>query len=115
MALAGLSFHSHGEAWLGVLNITDPDVSKRWFLYPPGKGFSEKHQQQMNPYLPVQSLAKQHLDVTNFDSLNQEFLYCDQYPGEIMYIPDGWAHMTLNRGSYTKFVATNISFIVFRP
>jgi hypothetical protein len=146
----------HGEAWLGLLNMSGHLAAKRWFLFPPGQGLSAGQQAELNPYIPV---SKQVTDLfparargvggdglwaesggpdlpapsdipglafeassstssgtssssstststssTSTSSTSASVgaggtpAHCLQRPGEVLYVPAGWAHMTLNQG-----------------
>jgi hypothetical protein len=83
---AGLPFHNHGDSWLAVVHGT-----KHWFLYresPPLTGASislggARHwAQKVLPTLMPE----------------QKPLQCTQKAGELLFVPQGWAHATLNMG-----------------
>ncbi|XP_065937740.1 bifunctional arginine demethylase and lysyl-hydroxylase JMJD6 isoform X3 [Magallana gigas] len=83
---SGVSFHKHADAWNGVIY-----GQKRWFLYPtthtpPGgvyPGFT-----QMEWYSKVYpSLTEDHAPME-----------CVQEAGEILYLPEGTYHGTINLG-----------------
>lgn len=105
----GLPFHTHGETWLGLVY-----GSKMWYFYPPGTGPPPPSVQQ--PFSPLDSVSHW-ADVTlpSLRSLpfaptprgntslpaGEEFyrpLECLQSPGDIMYVPAGWSHQTINVG-----------------
>lgn len=98
-----------------------PDVGKQWFVQPPGSPPASSDQESINPYIPVsefvESVLKQrlqrslltaqaddHFDAVEEISVNGAVVsgvvrYCNQRPGDVVYIPDGWPHLTLNIGS----------------
>ena len=82
---AGLPFHNHGESWLGLVH-----GSKHWFLYPPGTAASVP----MDVISGVQYWARNVLPTLGGNKPMQ----CTQKPGEILYVPQGWIHATLNIG-----------------
>lgn len=83
---SGVSFHKHADAWNGVIY-----GQKRWFLYPtthtpPGgvyPGFT-----QIEWYNKI------------YPSLSEEDapMECVQEAGEILYLPEGTYHGTINLG-----------------
>ncbi|XP_060070677.1 uncharacterized protein LOC132550604 [Ylistrum balloti] len=83
---SGVSFHKHADAWNGVIF-----GRKRWFLYdihqtPPGgvyPGFTQNEwYKKLYPYLD--------------DALKPQ--ECVQEAGEILYLPEGTYHGTINLG-----------------
>ncbi|XP_041347741.1 uncharacterized protein LOC121367556 isoform X2 [Gigantopelta aegis] len=83
---SGVSFHNHAEAWNGVVY-----GSKRWFLYsketaPPGgvyPGYS-----QLDWFSKVYPVLSE----------TQKPVECVQQAGEIIYLPEGMYHGTINIG-----------------
>lgn len=114
---SGLPFHSHGSTYLGLVHGL-----KRWFVYPPGINPPSLVQQRSNPLLSVwdwfttvyplfSSLKAEYApfpgEVGNAGSTSKSQsqkssgyrpLECIQRPGDIIYIPAGWLHQTLNIG-----------------
>lgn len=83
---SGVSFHKHADAWNGVIY-----GEKRWFLYPvnhtpPGgvyPGFSQiEWFDKVYPFLPESEKPQE----------------CVQKAGEILYLPEGTYHGTINLG-----------------
>ena len=68
---SGAPLHFHQDAWNAVLF-----GKKSWSLYPThNSSYSKKIYPDWNaPY------------------------YCDQYPGDIVYVPDAWSHAVYNHG-----------------
>jgi len=101
----GLPFHTHGESWLGLVHGL-----KMWYIYPPGTG---PPLAVLNSSSPLTSVAEWVSTVlptlrdlpfasTSGDSGNSDKGYrpieCLQRPGDIMYVPSGWSHQTINVG-----------------
>jgi len=82
---SGLPFHSHGAAWFQLLYGV-----KEWFLYKPGHMPRKVQKQWASPNQQWQTAAAQ--------APEQKPLHCLQMPGQVMYVPAGWLHSTLNRG-----------------
>ena len=96
----GLPFHSHGKTWLALLH-----GSKRWLVYPPGFNAPAEAQARFNPLKPVHAWLEdvypslRDLPVAGSSSAAASRpIECIQRPGDIVYLPDGWAHMTVNVG-----------------
>ena len=103
----GLPFHSHGKTWLALIH-----GSKRWLVYPPGYNAPAEIQQQFNPllsnyvwmqnvYPKLASLPPAPVDPSADTASTSPYsrpLECVQRPGDIIYLPEGWAHMTINIG-----------------
>jgi len=106
---SGLPFHSRGRSYLGLVHGL-----KRWFVYPPGHSPPSSVARVSNP---LQSVFEWFTNVYPlFDSLDAKVpsvsartpltergagyrpLECVQQPGDIVYIPAGWAQQTLNVG-----------------
>lgn len=89
---AGLSFHSHGDSWLGLVH-----GRKRWLLYPPG-GAPRQLFESLGPIAPPmhewvrRSLPKLPVEVPS------PLVDCLQKAGEAVYVPAGWLHATVNLG-----------------
>ena len=84
---AGLPFHSHGDAWLGLVH-----GSKRWFLYAPGE-FDEVDRNRTSPHQPVSDWAE-----TVLPHVASKPIQCTQRAGEVLFVPASWLHATLNVG-----------------
>ncbi|PRP85664.1 jmjC domain-containing protein 8-like [Planoprotostelium fungivorum] len=79
----GVPFHTHGAVFAEVLH-----GMKRWFLYPPGAHPN---------FDPNDSTLKWMEDI--YPLVRENGLYeCMLRPGEILYLPHGWWHATLNLG-----------------
>ena len=106
---SGLPFHSHGRSYSALVHGL-----KRWFAYPPGYGPPYEVEERSNPLLntfdwltKVYPLfdelgAKYPPQRPDYDAnmLNTGYrpLECVQRPGDILYLPAGWLHQTLNIG-----------------
>ncbi|BFZ08063.1 hypothetical protein BsWGS_11102 [Bradybaena similaris] len=85
-SMTGVVFHKHSDTWNGVVF-----GSKRWFLYPNTKtppggvhhGFSL-----------LEWVDHVYPNLTDVDKPME----CVQQPGEILYLPEGTYHATLNLG-----------------
>ena len=76
---SGLPPHAHGEAWLGLVS-----GRKRWFLRAPGATID--HEGAVHPLASIRDWAA----VLRGG--------CLQAPGDVLYVPRGWTHATLNVG-----------------
>ena len=109
--------HSHGETWLAVVH-----GAKKWFVYPPGFSPPLVTEQNLNPLIP--SALWVNLTQSGFAKLpkppmNHDFqscprgsssgdgncvgvgyrpLQCVQEKGQIVFLPKGWSHQTINIG-----------------
>ncbi len=90
---SGLQFHVHGPTWLGVVF-----GQKRWFLHPPGAGLSSNAAYHEAGWHPLMNM------MTFVDSVLSKLgrvagpLQCTQLPGDVIYLPAGYKHATLNIG-----------------
>jgi ribosomal protein L16 Arg81 hydroxylase len=84
---AGLGWHMHGNSWLGLVS-----GRKRWFLYEPGKALPKQRS------VPLLSSARWVSFILPQLSSAERPQECVQLPGEIMYLPAAWAHLTMNEG-----------------
>ena len=84
---AGIGWHAHGPTWLGIVTGL-----KKWFLYPPGEASVAR---VGHPF----ASAREWLSSTRplLHPVDQP-LECVQEPADIMYLPAGWSHLTLNSG-----------------
>jgi len=80
----GLPFHVHGESWLGLTS-----GRKRWYLYPPSGG---------SLHSPVADVYMWVYDVYPRLPPEERPLECTQEVGDLMYLPRGWKHLTMNLG-----------------
>lgn len=85
---SGIGLHAHQDAWNQVLF-----GAKRWTLYPssgvpPEAGYNptEPHLQWLSEFYP---LVK--------EGANKP-LECVQQAGDVVYVPEGWYHATVNLG-----------------
>ena len=76
---SGLPPHAHGEAWLGLVA-----GRKRWFLREPGAAIDQEG--AVHPLASIRDWAA----VLRGG--------CLQAPGDVLYVPRGWTHATLNVG-----------------
>ena len=87
----GLSFHSHGESWLGLVH-----GAKRWLIYPPG-GAPRELFESLGPIAPrMRDWARESLPQLQRHA--PPAADCLQTAGEAVYVPAGWLHATLNVG-----------------
>lgn len=109
--------HSHGKTWLAVAF-----GNKRWYLYPPGSGFptnfsrnysmlqsvsqwQESAMPVMKDYLPPVAFDSNRLQMKRNPATANGFrpLQCEQRAGDIVYLPDGWSHLTVNSAETIAF------------
>jgi hypothetical protein len=84
---SGLPWHTHGATWIGLVF-----GQKKWFVMAPGKATSEQRGSPLDS--PTEWLRGTLPLLKSVDHLS-----CTQLPGEIMYLPAAWAHLTLNLGT----------------
>ncbi len=91
---SGLPFHVHGPTWLGLVF-----GQKRWFLYPPGSGLSSNayHEAGWHPLMNTITFMNSILSKLSGGEVDSP-LQCTQLPGDVMYLPAGYKHATLNIG-----------------
>ena len=101
----GLPFHVHGEAWLGLVSGI-----KLWLLCPPSYALPEDIQRTWDPYEPIEPwilrLLQSYFPVQGQGhgesiagegwSVSRGISVVIQRPREVVYVPEGWAHMTYN-------------------
>lgn len=87
---SGLGWHMHGRSWLGLVH-----GAKRWHLLPPGAATAGT---RVNPLYDSKSWLEEVLPRLS-DSGAAAPLECTQKAGEVMYVPAGWAHLTINVGA----------------
>jgi tetratricopeptide (TPR) repeat protein len=116
----GLPFHSHGATWLGLVHGL-----KKWYIYPPGTGPPRSVYNDTRLLVPsvkawlrdvLPTLSE--LPVAPLNSVDDDDDDDDddvegerghrpieyvQVPGEILYLPAGWAHQTINIGEAIGF------------
>jgi Cupin-like domain len=84
---SGAPVHFHRHAWNGLVF-----GRKRWMLFPPRASFySKKH---------VHRWVRDHLPAHQ-----QQVLECEQRSGDIVYVPDYWAHGVLNLDASVGFAS----------
>jgi hypothetical protein len=125
LVVIGLPFHTHGRTWLSVVH-----GAKSWYLFPPGYGIPHNISRQSTalqsvyhwkhsllPLLmdlpkPVSFNAKELKMIPTFptsdttsrdNALGYQPLYCLQEAGDILYLPNAWAHLTINEGETIAF------------
>lgn len=113
----GLPFHVHGETWLALVY-----GQKRWFLYPPGTGMPPELEKSFNPLRTVEAwyndvydqmsdydipptsswvgMRSKNMKMDNTTDYSKGFkpMECIQQAGDILYLPAGWSHLTMNIG-----------------
>jgi len=72
----GVGFHSHMESWLAQVH-----GRKLWWIVPRGQSYGEIE-------APWQYLLP--------GQCPQHSLFCMVHPGEVLYLPEEWAHATWN-------------------
>mmetsp|Transcript_60976 Transcript_60976/g.114972 ORF Transcript_60976/g.114972 Transcript_60976/m.114972 type:complete len:313 (+) Transcript_60976:101-1039(+) len=111
---SGLPFHWHGAAFFEVTQ-----GQKRWFFAPPHYDFSDAWGMSSLSWLhslwgrtsvsfhrDAEKVQRALLDGESSSSvpLPQGVWTCTQGPGEVLYIPAGWWHATLNVGETVFFL-----------
>jgi hypothetical protein len=85
---------------------------KRWFVYPPGYHLPKEIESQFSSTISVwQWFTQVYPELKNLSKPNKENkkmsenydlgfrpLECVQLPGDVLYLPTLWNHMTVNIG-----------------
>ena len=81
----GIAFHQHAGSYDEIFV-----GAKRWSIFPPGQA----------PLRQGYSVYQSHLswlrERHKLDARDPPPWECVQYPGDVVYIPDGWMHATLH-------------------
>lgn len=102
--------HSHGKTWLAIVH-----GAKKWFVYPPGSGLPLQGETSLNPLLPSAAWVNRTYELTKAlpkpPGYNQQScerqdnvelgyrpLRCVQRAGQVVFLPAGWSHQTINIG-----------------
>lgn len=115
----GLPFHSHGPTWLGLVHGL-----KKWYIYPPGTGPPADYFNQTGIVSSVgawvSDILPSMLDLPVAPMLDLEGatgavnqqgyrpIEYTQRAGEILYVPAGWVHQTINIGESIAFGAQTV-------
>jgi hypothetical protein len=102
--LSGLPFHNHGRTWIATIHGL-----KRWFIYPPGYNAPMDIDQKFPPTIAAWKWFNEYYPLLTdlpkpYQYEQEDFskgfrpLECVQRPGDILFIPSLWSHMTLNIG-----------------
>ncbi len=93
----GIDYHFHGDTWLALLFGV-----KSWYIYPPGKIPREVHN---SVNLLTSNWKKLSVDDNNYNSPGafRKPIYCQQRSGDVMYLPQLFAHATYNHGEAIAF------------
>ena len=85
---SGVAYHAHGAA-INVMAFG----AKRWFLQPPGWSAGPTWRRLADPWLStVEYLANVHPHLPPEEAP----IECMQRPGEVVFVPAGWQHATVN-------------------
>ena len=90
---SGAPFHAHGAALAEVVH-----GSKKWFLYPP--------RAELPGVFNGQSVASWVTHVLPTLAKEQTPQHCELRQGDILYVPNGWYHATLNTAAYNVFISS---------
>jgi hypothetical protein len=85
----GTVWHSHFPAWNAVVR-----GSKRWFLYPPGSPPPIEYP----AWRPIQKWFDDVYTKKLAPTPGMAPLECTLGAGEVLYLPGGWYHATINMG-----------------
>ena len=88
----GLGFHTHAHTWLGLIAGV-----KAWLLFEPG-AFPRGNLSYPNRMLGAERLLSQWAADGGGEEGGGRPMLCFQHPGEILYLPTGWAHAPLTLG-----------------
>eukprot|EP00933_Yihiella_yeosuensis_P042127 TRINITY_DN36634_c0_g1_i1.p1 TRINITY_DN36634_c0_g1~~TRINITY_DN36634_c0_g1_i1.p1 ORF type:complete len:287 (-),score=29.73 TRINITY_DN36634_c0_g1_i1:214-1029(-) len=82
---SGIPFHSHGATWLLCLT-----GHKRWFIVPRGRASKRMRGNQL-----YSSAEWVKMVLPNLNASLRPYTFV-QKPGDVVFLPDGWAHLTVN-------------------
>ena len=113
-AWSGAHPHFHGDAWNGLVF-----GSKLWVLFPPQEAFFTAKPaltwflKEYPKLKAAQSMASASGSASGSSSSGvppTSFIECVQMPGDVIYVPESWGHVTLNLapsvGVAVEFVPT---------
>lgn len=86
---SGAPPHSHSTAW----NLLVAGA-KRWWLIPPGHKLEGAHS-DITDSVSRKEHVTEWLNARSHD-LDAPTVECEQLPGQYLFLPQGWAHATLN-------------------
>jgi hypothetical protein len=90
-AESGVQFHRHNEGWNLLLA-----GAKRWFLFPPDRMPTPHYPAS---YIPIRDWVDDHypgLPQLGPSGATSGLAECVQRRGELLYVPEGWYHATVN-------------------
>lgn len=92
-AESGVQFHKHNDGWNLLIS-----GRKSWFLYPPTAMPSPSFPPQ---YLPIRDWVDTFLSgLRGLSNKSNAFpIQCIQQENEVLYVPEGWYHATVNLGN----------------
>ncbi len=91
---SSVGFHAHADSVVALLF-----GAKRWFLFPPGATPRPRWRDPrgMETWAWQHSRGEGEPAAAGTES-GSKMLECVQRPGELLYVPEGWHHATLNYG-----------------
>jgi len=89
---SGLPFHQHTQTWQGLAF-----GRKGWYVVPSDRMSASLDELVGTFAYPVRAWH----DKVKHLPVGQRPLYCEQNPGEIIWIPDRWWHATINLMDFT--------------
>lgn len=91
---SSVAFHSHADSVVALLFGT-----KRWFIFPPDTTPRPRWRDPrgMWTWADQRSRGQGEPAAVGIES-GSELIECIQKPGDILYVPEGWHHATLNYG-----------------
>ena len=84
-SMSGINYHSHTDAYNGLVH-----GRKRWFLYD--------HKQMRDPPYRSHGTLRWMREVLPTLPVDQKPLQCMQRAGDLIYVPEGYWHGTINLG-----------------
>ena len=87
---SGTGFHNHDHAYNALLF-----GKKRWFLLPPVSSYGALGS-SLAELQRAKDAQKRGLKETKLDSVRSRLLECEQYAGEVMFVPSMWSHAIVN-------------------
>ena len=104
---SGIGLHAHQDAWNQVLF-----GAKRWTLYPGSPG-GVPPEAGYNPTEPHLQWLKDVYPAVK-DGANRP-LECIQHAGDVIYVPEGWYHATVNLGDTAAIASRTEEFTAGSP